>query len=97
MIQTAKHPDYKILNPQLEEWVRFLPDMDHEDYSNLNVSKRTPYHSYPKIFRELAEWVLNTFEFEYPPEFDIDIWGAIYNKGDYANPCLLYTSDAADE
>lgn len=86
MIQTAKHPDYKILNPQLEEWVRFLPDMDHEDYSNLNVSKRTPYHSYPKIFRELAEWVLNTFEFEYPPEFDIDIWGAIYNTGDYANP-----------
>lgn len=87
MIKTAKHPDYKIINSQLEEWIRFLPDMDpEEEYSNLNVYKRTPYHSFPRIFMDLGQWVLNTFEFAYPPKFDVDIWGAIYNKGDYADP-----------
>lgn len=86
MIRTAKHPDYETLNPQLEEWVKFLPNMDwEEEYSNLNVFKRTSYQSYPRMFMDLAEWVLNTFEFEYPHKFDVDIWGAIYNKGDYAD------------
>jgi hypothetical protein len=88
MIRTFKHPDYKTLNPQLEKWIRFLPDMDsEEEYSNLNVFKRTSYHSYPRIFTNLAKWVLNTCEFSInSPKFDVDIWGAIYNKGDYASP-----------
>ncbi|MAA58445.1 MAG: hypothetical protein CL855_08315 [Cryomorphaceae bacterium] len=89
MIWTDNHPEYETLNPQLEEWVRFLPEMeeDGDGYTNLRVTKRTSYHEYPKIFRELAEWVMNTDQFSLSfPEFKVEIWGAIYNKGDYAVP-----------
>ena len=28
MIQTAKHPNFKEINPILEQWINFLPQME---------------------------------------------------------------------
>ena len=85
MIRTAKHPNFKEINPILEQWIHFLPQMEADSYTNLVTTKRTSYNCYPKPFIDLGNWVAKTFNYDYDwNETQIEIWGAVYNKGDYA-------------
>ena len=85
MIQTAKHPNFKEINPILEQWINFLPQMEADSYTNLVAAKRTSYNCYPQPFMDLGNWVAKTFNFQYDWDTaEIELWGAIYNKGHYA-------------
>ena len=53
MIQTAKHPNFKEINPILEQWINFLPQMEADSYTNLVAAKRT-YNCYPQPFMDLG-------------------------------------------
>lgn len=85
MIKTAKHPNFKEINPILEQWIHFLPQMEDDSYTNLVAAKRTSYNCYPQPFMDLGNWVAKTFNFNYDWDTaEIEIWGAVYNKGHFA-------------
>jgi len=81
MIEVLVYPEFQSLNGDLESWIDFLPN-DTEEYSNLVVTKQTGYNTYPKPFLKLKDWVVNKISPD--REMEYQLWGAIYNYGDYA-------------
>ncbi len=85
MIRTAKHPNFEEINPVLEQWINFLPQIEPDSYTNLVAAKRTSYCCYPQPFMDLGNWVAKTFNYNYDwDNAEVELWGAVYNKGHYA-------------
>tara|TARA_Y100000287_G_scaffold99994_1_gene79869 strand:+ start:3283 stop:3753 length:471 start_codon:yes stop_codon:yes gene_type:complete len=83
-LEILYHPDADTINDKLLKFIDWLPDATPEE-SSLVVEKHTGFDTFPKIFRELSDWVLNTTTFEINPT-GTELWAAIYNEGDYADP-----------
>lgn len=83
MIDKFFNEQAEMMNCPLESFIAFLPDA--AESTNLHVSKHTGFHTYPKIFLKLSEWVVNTTKFDIKVK-NQELWGAIYDEGDYAEP-----------
>ena len=81
MIEVLVYPEFQTLNGDLERWIDFLPN-NTDEYSNLIVTKQTGYNTYPKPFLKLKDWIVNKVSPD--REMEYQLWGAIYNYGDYA-------------
>lgn len=83
-IETFHHPDAEKINSKLNHFISWLPDQTDKSTS-LIVTKHTGFHTYPKIFLEVSDWVLKTTSFNIQPK-ETELWVAVYNVGDYAEP-----------
>tara|TARA_B100002019_G_scaffold60922_1_gene52195 strand:+ start:4388 stop:4858 length:471 start_codon:yes stop_codon:yes gene_type:complete len=83
-LEILHHPEYEVINPKILKFIEFLDD-DLPEESSLIVSKHTGFHTYPKIFVQLSDWVLDNTSFDIKPT-DTELWSAVYNEGDYADP-----------
>ena len=83
-LEILHHPEYEVINPKILKFIEFLDD-DLPEESSLIVSKHTGFHTYPKIFVQLSDWVLDNTSFDIKP-IGTELWSAVYNEGDYADP-----------
>jgi len=83
-IETLYHPEAEKINKKLYDFISWLPDQTNKSTS-LIVTKHTGFHTYPKLFRDFSDWVLQNTSFDIQPE-KTELWAAVYNEGDYAEP-----------
>ena len=82
MINIIDYPDSASLNEELKSWIDFLPN-SKEESTNLVVEKHTGYNTYPEPFIKLKDWVLDQLSLDKDTS-KYQLWGAVYNYGDYA-------------
>ena len=91
MINIIDYPDSASLNEELKSWIDFLPN-SKEESTNLVVEKHTGYNTYPEPFIKLKDWVLDQLSLDKDTS-KYQLWGAVYNYGDYAREHRHGTSE----